>query len=91
MATSIKETTSIKLDVEIKTKAKEIFKELGITMGEAVNIFLTQVTLHKGLPFEVKIPNKETKKAIEEARKGINMEDTSIEEIIAQCNNFKND
>jgi len=81
---SIKETTSIKLDVEVKAKAKEIFKELGITMGEAVNIFLSQVALHKGLPFEVKIPNKETIKAIEEARKGINMESSSIKEMIAE-------
>ncbi len=84
----IKETTSIKLDVEIKNRAKEIFKELGITMGEAVNIFLSQVTLHKGIPFEVKIPNEVTKKAIEEARKGINMESTSIEEMIVERENM---
>ena len=90
MTISVKETTSIKLDVEVKTKAKEIFKELGITMGEAVNIFLSQVALHKGLPFEVKIPNDETKKAIEEARRGINMESTSIEEMIAERENIKN-
>ena len=90
MTTSIKETTSIKLDKETKSKAKEIFKELGLTMGEAVNIFLAQVALNKGLPFEVKIPNKETKKAIEEARQGINMSSISIEEIIAQRKNDKN-
>ena len=90
MTVSIKETTSIKLDVEIKNKAKEIFKELGITMGEAVNIFLSQVALHKGLPFEVKIPNEETKRAIEEARKGINMESVSIEEMIVERENMKN-
>jgi len=90
MATSIKETTSIKLDVEIKAKAKEIFNELGITMGEAVNIFLSQVALHKGLPFEVKIPNKETIKAIEEAKKGINMESISIEEMILEREKMKN-
>ena len=90
MTIPVKETTSIKLDVEVKTKAKEIFKELGITMGEAVNIFLNQVTLHKGLPFEVKIPNDETKKAIEDARKGINMESTSIEEMMAEQENMKN-
>ncbi len=90
MTMPIKETTSIKLDVEIKNRAKEIFKELGITMGEAVNIFLSQVTLHKGIPFEVKIPNEVTKKAIEEARKGINMESTSIEEMIVERENIKN-
>lgn len=90
MIVSIKETTSIKLDVETKAKAKEIFKELGISMGEAVNIFLSQVALHKGLPFEVKIPNDETKKAIEEARKGINMQNTSIEDMIAERENMKN-
>ena len=91
MNISIKETTSIKLDVEIKAKAKEIFKELGITMGEAVNIFLNQVALHQGLPFEVKIPNEETKKAIEDARKGINMELISINEMMKERENMKDD
>ena len=59
-------------------------------MGEAVNIFLNQVALHKGLPFEVKIPNNETKKAIEEARKGINIHSTSIEEMMTERENLKN-
>ena len=90
MTIPAKETTSIKLDVEIKAKAKKIFKELGITMGEAVNIFLNQVALHKGLPFEVKIPNAETRQAIEDARKGINMEETSIEEMISERKSMKN-
>jgi len=85
-----RETTSIKLDREIKERAKEIFKELGMTMGDAVNIFLKQVLLHRGLPFEVKIPNEQTRKVIEEAKADINMLDSSIEEMINEREIWKN-
>ncbi len=82
MATiSIKETTSVKLDKEAKEEAKQIFKKLGMTMGDAFNMFLYQVNLNKGLPFELKIPNEETKNAIEEAREAKNVEAFSIDEL----------
>ncbi|MCK5869365.1 type II toxin-antitoxin system antitoxin, RelB/DinJ family [Methylococcaceae bacterium HT1] len=81
MSLSIKETTSIKLDKEAKERAKVIFKELGITMGDAFNMFLSQVNLHKGIPFEIKIPNDTTKQLIKEARLGKNVEDFSFDEI----------
>ncbi len=80
-ATTLRETTSMKLDKATKDEAKLIFKKLGLTMGDAVNLFLRQVKLNNGLPFDVRIPNDETKKVIEEARQGINMEDFSIEEL----------
>jgi len=86
MTLSKKETTSIKLDVDVKNKAKEILKELGLTMGEAVNIFLTQVALNKGLPFEVKIPNETTLKAMKEAENNIG-ESISLEEFLKEENN----
>ncbi len=78
--TILKETTSVKLDKAAKEEAKEIFNKLGLTMGEAFNLFLHQVSLNQGLPFEVKIPNKETQKVIEEARKGQHVDDFSISE-----------
>jgi antitoxin component of RelBE/YafQ-DinJ toxin-antitoxin module len=42
------------------------------------------------LPFEVKIPNEQTIKVIEEAREDINMVDTSIEEMIREREVWKN-
>ena len=81
MSISIKETTSIKLDKEAKEQAKLIFKELGITMGDAFNMFLSQVNLHKGIPFEIKIPNDTTKQVIREARVGKNVHEFSLDEI----------
>ncbi|MCF7971173.1 MAG: type II toxin-antitoxin system RelB/DinJ family antitoxin [Methylococcaceae bacterium] len=84
MSITLKETTSIKLDKEVKANAKIIFKELGITMGDAVNMFLCQVNLHHGMPFEVRIPNKITKTVIDESKQGINVDDFSLDEL-HQC------
>ena len=81
MSVTIKETTSMKLDKVEKEEAKKIFKQLGLTMGEAFNIFLHQVNLVKGLPFSVRIPNEVTKKAIEDTRQGIDVDDFSIDEL----------
>jgi len=80
-STIVKETTSVKLDKVAKEEAKYIFNQLGLTMGEAFNLFLHQVSLNKGLPFEVKLPNKLTQKVIEEARQEKNIDDFSISEL----------
>lgn len=79
----MKQTTSIKLDSDVKQEAQKIFAQLGLTLGEAVNLFLNQVKLNKGLPFEVKIPNKETLSAIKEVESG-QTEPLSIEEHLAE-------
>ena len=69
--TLTKETTSVKLDKVAKEEAKIIFRQLGLTMGEAFNLFLHQVQLNKGLP----------KKVLDEGRQGKNIEDFSISEL----------
>jgi DNA-damage-inducible protein J len=44
-------------------------------MTEAVTLFFKQVSLRKGLPFAVAIPNRETAKAMEEALAGTNLQE----------------
>jgi DNA-damage-inducible protein J len=44
----------------LKSEVERILEELGMTSTEAVNLFYRQVKLQKGLPFDVKIPNKTT-------------------------------
>jgi DNA-damage-inducible protein J len=50
-------TTSIfaRVEPEIKEQAEMVLNKLGIPMSNAINIFLRQVILQNGLPFEVKI------------------------------------
>ena len=58
---------------ELKTEVEVIFKELGLSVTEAINLFFTQVKLHRGLPFEVKIPNDITRKTFEDTDSGKNI------------------
>lgn len=63
-------TVDIRLRIaeDTKIEAEQIFKQMGMTMSEAMRIFLNQCINSGGLPFKphVKIPNKETLKAFEE-------------------------
>lgn len=57
---------SFRTKPELKKKADVIFETLGISKTEAFNMFLSNVILNNGIPFEVKIPNKETLEAVED-------------------------
>ena len=61
---------NIRIDPKIKLGAEQLFATFGITISDAVNIFLHQSLLVGGLPFEMKQPryNIETEAAMQEAR-----------------------
>jgi DNA-damage-inducible protein J len=55
-----------RIDTDLKQSAETIFAQLGISPSEAIRIFYKQVTIHNGLPFDIRIPNAETLAAIDE-------------------------
>jgi DNA-damage-inducible protein J len=62
-----------RVDPDLKADAEKVLSKLGISTTEAINLFLSQVRLRRGLPFDVKIPNKTTLKAIKDAEEGRNL------------------
>ncbi len=60
---------NIRIDPEIKKDAEILFKSFGITVSDAVNLFLHQSLMVGSLPFEVRQPryNAETEAAMQEA------------------------
>ena len=52
--------------VRYNESAERVFKQIGISTTEAIRLFLKQVELHRGLPFPVAVPNKETVAAMME-------------------------
>jgi DNA-damage-inducible protein J len=60
-------TVRARLEPDLKEDAEMILEQLGISTTEAIRIFFKQVQLQRGMPFDLKIPNETTKKAIAEA------------------------
>lgn len=78
---SAKIQTSLRLDAEKLTAAKEILAELGLNFSEAVNIFTSLIVAKQGLPFDVALPNEETQTAMRDIRAGRNLETITLEQL----------
>ena len=59
MARSSIRTASVftRIDPETKEQAETILNQLGIPMSNAIGMFLKQVVLHRGIPFDMKLPS----------------------------------
>ena len=73
MATTV--PTQIRIEENTKKQAVELLEGLGLNLSDAVNMFLRQVVLRKGIPFEVAYPEDmwefktEVAEAMEEAKR----------------------
>ena len=67
---------------ELKAQAEAILAEIGLSSSDAIRMFYKQVTLRRGLPFEARIPNATTRKALRDAEAGRGMTDyASVDEM----------
>ncbi|MCL2176874.1 MAG: type II toxin-antitoxin system RelB/DinJ family antitoxin [Firmicutes bacterium] len=48
----------VRVNHEARERATKILENLGLSMGDAVNVFLKQVEIHNGLPFSVTLEPK---------------------------------
>ena len=63
-------TINARIEPKLKADAEHILHAVGLSSAEAVRLFYKQICLHKGLPFDVSIPNETTKQAMKDARAG---------------------
>lgn len=57
----------IRVDETLKARAADTLAAMGLSLSDAVRVFLTRVVAEQGLPFELKAPNAETRAALAEA------------------------
>lgn len=85
----------IRMDADLKKETEAALKSMGLTMSSAINMFCHQIINQRRIPFEIvmpsphsEIPNKETRKAMDDVLKGKNLSRTydSIDEMWEDLN-----
>jgi len=67
------ETVRARIEPKLKHDVELVLAELGLSFSEAIELFLRQVKLNKGIPFDIRIPNKTTSQVFEDTDKGKNL------------------
>ena len=67
-------TLSVRTNKGLKEKVGKISDPLGLNHSTAINMYYRLILAQRGIPFEVKLPNKTTLKAMEDLEKGKNSE-----------------
>jgi len=73
---------NIRTTEDVKKNAGIILTGLGLNMSSAVNLFLKQVINHRGIPFDLRMPDKETLQAMDDIENRRNLESAdTVEEM----------
>ena len=64
---AVKAMVHVRVDEKIKAQAAETLAAMGLSLSDAVRVFLTRVAVEKELPFTLRVPNAETQAAMNEA------------------------
>ncbi len=62
-----------RIEPNLKKTTENLLHELGLSVTQAITLFYKQVTLKKGLPFDVVIPNQTTQKTFKDTDAGRNL------------------
>jgi DNA-damage-inducible protein J len=75
---SLKSTTvRARLEPDLKAETEEILEQLGLSTTEAIRIFFKQIQLQRGMPFDLKLPNERTRKALDDVEHRRNLAKSS--------------
>lgn len=61
---------SARVDKKVKAEAQKVLRDVGVNTSDAVDMFLRQVVMQQGIPFEVRRPNAKLRKELRAIRAG---------------------
>lgn len=67
---SAAEVVRARIDPDLKREATAVLSGMGLSVSDAIRMMLVRVAAEGALPFDVRIPNRETKAAMRAAEEG---------------------
>lgn len=58
----------VRVNEELKKDATQALEAMGLSVSDAVRVFLTRIAADQAFPFALQVPNAETQQAMLEAR-----------------------
>jgi DNA-damage-inducible protein J len=72
-----------RIDSITKERAAEALDAMGLSISDAIRLLMLRVADERRLPFEVKVPNAKTRKAITELESGKGKKFDSVDDLMA--------
>ncbi|MDV7213426.1 type II toxin-antitoxin system RelB/DinJ family antitoxin [Azotobacter beijerinckii] len=84
MAVELKTTdVRCRIEADLKERATAVLQSCGLSVSDALRLFLRQVVATQGLPFEVRMPSEKTTRALAQARE-IRRQFDSVDEMLRE-------
>jgi DNA-damage-inducible protein J len=64
------EMVRARIESGLKQRASAVLADMGLSMSDAIRMMLVRIAAERALPFEVRIPNRETEEALQAADLG---------------------
>ena len=75
-----------RIDGQVKERAAKVLADMGLSVSDAIRLLLVRVAAERALPFEIKVPNAETRAAMAELEHGEGKAFDTDAELMADLN-----
>jgi DNA-damage-inducible protein J len=72
-----------RIDTDTKERAARALEAMGLTISDAIRLLMLRIADERRLPFDVKVPNATTKKAIAELEAGKGIKFANVDDLMA--------
>lgn len=75
-----------RIDTATKEQAADALAAMGLTISDSIRLLMLRIADEHRLPFEIKVPNAKTRKAISELEAGKGKQAKSVDDLMAELN-----